>query len=451
MVKGKVLRFAKDPKKALFTLAWPILVAMFVQAMYNIVDTAFVGRLGAEAIAALTFAFPLFFIFIAINSGIGAGISSKISRLVGSDKYKAAENASVHGIGISLFLGVILFVIGYPFIDPVFSLLGASEAVLELSIDYMSIILLGVFFIFPLFAINNIFIGQGDTKTPMKIQVATLLLNIILDPIFIYILGFGVKGAAIATVSSFAAGVIMSVYYLRHAQIRPRMESFKFSCRVCWDIMKVGAPASLTMLVMSFYFMAINRIMVYFGTDYVAAFGVASRLESLAVMPVVAFSISLLTLTGMFYGAKKHYLLKSTIKYAVKVGVLITSLVGALFFIAPSLFMRIFTADISLIYIGASYIRVNVFSFPLIAVGMMIGRALQGMGYGVPSLVINLVRVFIVAIPLASLFVFYLGLGYLSIAAAMILGGLASSSLAVAWITLTLRRLNSKHSRQKAR
>ena len=212
MKKNKIDEFIKAPKKALFTLALPIIIAMLVQIMYNIVDTAFVGRLGAEAIAALTFSFPIFFVLIALNSGIGVGISSYISRLLGAKNKKEAENAASHGLLISLLFAFIIFFIGIATLKPLFVIFGAADSVLELSIDYMSIILLGVFFMFPAYVINSIFSSQGDTKTPMKIQISALFLNIILDPIFIYVLGLGVRGAAIATVISFMFSFILSVY-----------------------------------------------------------------------------------------------------------------------------------------------------------------------------------------------------------------------------------------------
>ena len=204
MKNNRVDQFIENPRKALIKLSLPIVVAMVVQIMYNIVDTAFVGRLGAEAIAAFTFSFPLFFILISLNSGIGIGVNSVISRYLGSKNQEGAENAAVHGILISLFFGLIIIVIGMLTLKPLFLLFGATENVLNLAMGYMLVILLAVIFIFPSFVLNSIFSAQGDTKTPMKVQILALLSNIILNPIFIYVLGYGVVGAAVATLISFS-------------------------------------------------------------------------------------------------------------------------------------------------------------------------------------------------------------------------------------------------------
>src|SRR3989344_2458935 len=287
MENNRVDEFIRNPKKAMLALALPIVITMIVQVMYNIVDTAFVGRLGAEAIAALTFSFPLFFILISLNSGIGIGVNSVISRYLGSENKKGAENAAVHGILISLFFGLIIIVIGMLTLKPLFLLFGATENVLNLAMGYMSVILLAVIFIFPSFVLNSIFSAQGDTKTPMKVQILALLSNIILDPIFIYVLGYGVVGAAVATLISFSLGLILSIYFIRtKSYLRVSLKNFKFSPLLIKQIFYVGAPASFMMLLMSVYIMFINRFMAHFGVEYVAAFGIASRLESVATMPV---------------------------------------------------------------------------------------------------------------------------------------------------------------------
>jgi putative MATE family efflux protein len=445
MKEDRVDEFIKNPKKALFTLALPIVIAMVVQVMYNIVDTAFVGRLGAEAIAALTFSFPLFFILIAVNSGVGAGMSSRISRYLGAKNKEAAENTAMHGLFISLLLAAVVFVIGLITLGPFFTLLGATDTVLEMAMDYMIIILIGVFFMFPSFVVNSIFSAQGDTKTPMKVHIFALVLNIILDPIFIYVLGYGIKGAAMATVISFSAALLVYVYYLKKkSHLKIGLKSFKFSFPIIRDIFKVGAPATLMMLLLSVYMMFINRFMAHFGVNYVAAFGIASRLESVAVMPLVAFSMALMTLVGMFFGAKRHDLVKSIIKYGMKMAIIFTSSIGIIFFIFPSLFLRIFTPDAALLSLGSAYLRIDVFTFPLMAIGMTVSRSMQAMGYGLPGLVINVARILVVAVPLAYIFVFVLGLSYLSIAVAMVIGAVIASIIALIWIRIEFKKLEKK-------
>jgi len=442
-MRNRVDEFVANPKRALFVLATPVTIAMFVQTMYNIVDTAFVGRLGAEAIAALTFAFPLFFILISLNSGIGVGINSIISRRLGAKNKEEAEIAAAHGLVMTTAFAGVIFVIGLLTMRPLFSLFGATPQVQELSLSYMWIILGGIFFMFPSFAMNSIFAAQGNTRTPMVVQSSALILNAVLDPVFIYVLGYGVRGAAIATVIALAFSLALYIYLIQtKSYLKIRLRSLKFSFALCREICRVGAPASLMMLTLSIYVMFLNRYMAHFGTDYVASFGLATRLESFVALPIFALSISLLTLVGMFYGAKKYDILKSLCWYGIRLGIILTSLVGIAFYVFPTPLLKIFTQDRILLIIGKAYIRIDVFTFPLMSISMTISRILQGMGYGLPGLIINLVRIFIVAVPAAYVFVFVLGYGFLSVAWAMVLGGVTASLMAFWWLGLKFRALS---------
>jgi Na+-driven multidrug efflux pump len=197
------------------------------------------------------------------------------------------------------------------------------------------------------------------------------------------------------------------------------------------------------MLLISIYIMFINRFMAHFGTQYVAAFGVVSRLESVATMPTMAISFAIVTLVGMFYGSKRYDLLKSIIYYGMKISVLFTSAMGVIFFLIPSIFLRIFTSDANLLSLGSAYMRINVFTFPLMIISMTVSRAMQGMGYGLPGLIINLVRVILVAIPIAYIFVFVFGYGYLSVGVAAVIGGVVSNIVALVWLQIKLKKLES--------
>jgi putative MATE family efflux protein len=439
----RIDEFIKDPKKALFKISWPIMAGMFVQALYNIIGTAWVGRLGAEAIAALTFSFPLFFVLISLNSGIGMGMGSAISRYLGAKKKEEAQNTALHGLLISIVFAVATTVVGILTLRPLFILFGAAPDVVPLATDYMGIILFGTIFMFPSFVMNYIFTSEGDTKTPVKVQVMGLVLNMILDPIFIYVLKLGVKGAGIAAVISFFVTFLIMLYYFRKRSfVRLSWSSFKFRWKTVKEITDVGAPAAATMLLLSVYVIFINRFMAHYGTDYVAAFGIASRWESMATMPIMAFSIALMTLVAMFYGAKRYDLLKSIVWYGIRISAAITSAFGILFFIFPTIFMRIFTPDPVLISLSAQYLRLDVFTFPIVAITVVISRVMQGLGRGMPGLILNLLRVVFVAVPLAALFVYVFHLSFIWIAVAMICGGIVSSIAALIWLNSTFKKLH---------
>lgn len=439
-MRDRVDEFIANPRRALFIMSGPVIVAMFVQTMYNLVDTAFVGRLGAEAIAALTFAFPLFFVVVGLNSGIGVGLSSVVSRRLGAKDTNGAENAAAHGLLVTMVFSAVLLAFGLSIQKPLFMLLGARGQVLDLAMSYMTVIWLGILFMFPAYAANSIFSAQGDTRTPMFVQAAALLLNAALDPLFIYGLGFGVRGAAIATVISLAFSLVLYVILLRRRSgLKIDFRRFRFAASLCGEICRVGAPASLMMLIMSIYVMFLNRFMAHFGTEHVAAFGLATRLESLPGMLIVGISVSLLTLVGMFYGARQMALVRSISWFGLRAGVALTGLVGLVFYLSPTAFLRIFTDEPGILALGSAYLRIDVLTFPMMAVSLTVSRVLQGMGRGMPGLVINLIRIFFVAVPLAYLFVFVLGWGFLSIAWAMVAGGIASNAVAIFWLARALK------------
>lgn len=440
---NRINEFSRHPRKALFKLALPTITAMVVQTTYNMVDMVFVGRLGAAALAALTFSFPLYFILVSINIGMGVGLNSLISRQLGAGELGKAENSAMHGIAIALACALGLFFLFCWLSRPIFYLQGARSQVLELAVSYMQIIAAGSFFMLSSYAINSTFTAQGDTLTPMKVQISALLLNIILDPLFIFVLKKGVPGAAIATIISQGCGLLLFTWYLRKKSLlRLSLKRFSGQLTTVGEIFKVGIPASITMLLMAFYLMFLNRFMAHFGTEYVAAFGIVFRLESAVVMPLVAFAIALLTLTGIFHGAKQFPLLIKTFHFALKVTIIYALAIGILFFIFPTWFMSIFTNREDLLTIGATYMRIEVFSFPLMAIHITANRAMQGMGLGLPGITMNFVRIFVVAIPLAYVFVYLLHFSYLSVAVAMVCGGIAANLTALTWLRSIFAKLN---------
>lgn len=444
----KVEEFVARPRRALITLALPIFIATSVQTMYNIVDTAFVGGLGAGSIAALTFCFPLFFFLIGLNSGIAVGMNSSISRRLGAGDRDGASSCAAHGLAMSAVFAGFNFLLGLFALKAIFSLFGVDPAVLPLSLSYMRIIFLGVFFMFPAFIMSSIFSAQGDTRTPMKVQIAGLALNVALDPVFIYALNQGVRGAAMASVLSFFFTLTLFFRLMKtRSSIRVTFRNFRFSPALAREILRVGMPASLMMLLMSVYVVFLNRFVAHFGTPAVAAFGLVVRLESFASMPIIALSISMVTLVGMFYGARRHDLVRDTVWFGIRIGAAFTAAVGLLFLAAPRLWLKIFTRDAALLDLAAPFLRVDVLTFPLMSSSMIISRALQGLGLGAPGFFINAIRVLLVAVPLAGLFVYVLGWGYLSVAWAMVLGGVASNLTAFLWLELRLSRLGGRPSR----
>ena len=187
----------------------------------------------------------------------------------------------------------------------------------------------------------------------------------------------------------------------------------------------------------------INKLSAGFGIEYVAAFGIASKLHNVALMPMIAMASALITIVGMFYGAKRYDLLQKIINYAIKKTLIWATVVGLIFFIFAEVFLRIFTTDQNLIDIAAAYMRIDVFTFPLVAITLLIGRAMQGMGTGTPALVFNFMRTILIAIPLAYTLIFIFGFGFLSIPISTIVGAFIVDFIAFAWLRVKIRKLTS--------
>jgi Na+-driven multidrug efflux pump len=206
------------------------------------------------------------------------------------------------------------------------------------------------------------------------------------------------------------------------------------------DIIYVGFPSIVALLLASFSAILLNRVMIHFSVNHVALLGIVGALESISTLPVYGLSIGAMTLAGMFFGAKKYKLLQSTSWYALGAGALVAAVVGLIIFIFPEQLIKLFTNDAGVISIGAIYLRIYVFALPLSAMVMILSRILQSMGYGVSGMVIGLIRSLIISIPLAYLFVFALGYGYLSIAIALVLGSLVSVAIGSWWLEKRIRR-----------
>jgi len=410
-------------------------MATLMQTMYNLVDTAYIGRLGAAPLAALTFSFPLFFTLVSFNVGMGVGLNSTVARLIGAGDEAAAANTVLHGIASSLLCAGVLFLLAEIFLNPLLTILGARAEVHRLAADYMRIIAAGAFFMFAMYAINCTFTAQGDTVTPMKVQFFTLLLNIVLDPLFIFTFNLGITGAAIATDIALICGLILAIFFLqRRSALRLSHKVWHFSLITIKEIFAIGLPASFTMLLMAIYMMGINRMISGYGTDTVAALGLITRLDSAVIIPMVAFSVALLTLSALFYGSRRYHLLNKIIVFAILVNISFALLCSITMFFWPQIFLRFFTNEAEPLRLAVSYLRLEILSFPFLAITISCNRALQGLGYGLPGLVINGTRLFIVALPLAAFFTIYCHYNFRMVAIASLCGSITSATIAGIWL-----------------
>ena len=279
--RSRLASFLENPQKALWTLAIPIMFGMGIHTLYNIVDMLFIGRLGGDAIAGVAFNMLIFFLMLGLTMGLGSGVTASIARLIGEKDKRGADNSAEHAIAMAASISGVFTLLGIYFGKDILSMLGAEGDILTLGWDYLSMIVLALYGFFRFF--RSILAGEGDMKFPMMVAGLGTILNIILDPIFIFDLedygnfglGMGVKGAALATVVSQLSVFLIFIYMLfvkEHAYITFNLKDFTPSRSILWDIIKVGLPASLSMIIMAVGQGVFNKILIHYSSQTVAAY-----------------------------------------------------------------------------------------------------------------------------------------------------------------------------------
>ena len=440
----RVETFINNPQKAVWTLTVPMLLGMIVQYFYSLTDTFFVSKISTDAIAAMQFNLPFVFFAISICFGMGIGITAIISQALGAKNVHRANNAAEHAVLMGVVLGIFISGISIIFRYPIFKLLGAPENIIGLAVQYFEIIIFG--FIFNILGVffRSIMSGEGDAKTPVRFMIIGTLINIALDPLFIFVFKLGIAGAAWATITAqFVVTILYSIFFFvkKDSLVQFKFSDFSFSWEIIGTTFKIGFPASLSMVIMSFGQMLYNRIVVYFGSDAVAAVGIGMRLDQLFFLPIMGLAGSLITLIGMFFGAKRIDLVRSTWLYVIKCGEILAVSFGLLFYFISPYFMKMFTTDPAIIETGITYVRYVVFAYPFIVVGMISGRVFQGLGNGIPGLALTTLRIAIIILPLALLFTRVFDWGINGVFLAQVISSFISSIIAYFWLSGNLKKI----------
>ena len=444
--KTRLQAFTNDPFMSMWRLAVPIMISIGIQTLYTLIDMIYIGRLGGDAIAAVAFNMPIFFFIMGLSFGLGNGVTASIARFIGSNDKANADNSAEHAVAMGALISLILTVSGLLFGKNILLFIGCTDDILPLAWDYLKVSCYGLSFgIFSGF-FRSILAGEGEMKLPMIVAGLGTVLNTILDPIFIFYMELGVAGAAWATTMSQIVVFFVFIYMLfvkRHTYVRFRLKDFSFSSYIIYDIIKVGIPVSMSMVVMSIGQLVFNRLLVNFSTDAVAAYQIGGRLDMIVFLPIFGIASALTTIIGMFYGAKEFDKIKSISFYGIKSSLLITSISSVFLFIfAPSV-VKIFTADLQIQNISIDYLRIMSLMFPFISVGLTIGRILQGLGRGMPSLIITIVRVIGLAGPLAYYFTFVLDKPVEWIWYSMFVSGILATTISVTWLTIAFKKFKN--------
>ncbi|HBF42694.1 MAG TPA: MATE family efflux transporter [Desulfobacteraceae bacterium] len=434
-----------DPKKAIIKLSIPMVAAMSAHTIYNLVDAIWVSGKGPESLSAVGFSFPFLFLAMAIANGIGIGGGSAISRRIGATDKKGADSIATHTIIIMLVFSGFFTSAMLLLAQPVLRIMGAGCA-LDLSVTYARIMFSGIVFIFFMQVAVAILRSEGDVKRAMYAMMAGAILNIALDPIFIYTLGLGVAGAAWATILSMFLVSIITFYWLfieKKTYISFKFKGFRFEKEALIDIARVGFPASVSQASMSLMAFALTTIVASVGgPDGVAVYTTGWRVISLAILPMLGVASAVTSVTGAAFGAQDYKKVEISYMYAIKAGVLTESVLALGIFIFAAQITWIFTwSKESARLVGdlTLFLRVLWLLLPTVAFGMLSSAMFQGVGKGLSALIMTIIRTLVFTAPFAWFLGIYLDWGLLGVWIGMVAAGISYIPIAFGWATFYIR------------
>ncbi|MDO5831754.1 MAG: MATE family efflux transporter [Methanobrevibacter sp.] len=435
-----------DPKKAIIRLALPMMLSMLLIMLYNLADSVWVAGLGADALAAIGFITPLFMVLVGLGNGIGAGANSLIARNIGAKNYKEANNSALHGILLSIVVSVIFTILIEAFMVPILQFMGAGDTI-QYAMDY-SYIIFGFLFIFVYSGVASaIFRSEGDMRRATIAIAVTAIMNIILDPIFIYVLNLGISGAAWATIISATLSCVVMSYWMwgkKDLYLDLSFENFNFSKGLMLDILQVAIPSTLENIVFSALAIIINSMLVLAaGTTAVAVYTASMRIVQLSMIPLIGLGTAVLTVAGVAYGAHNYENLKTAHSYSIKVGFAISILLGAIMFVFSSPIATMFSYTEASAALSPQIAQaISVLSLFVLAIphGMMSSMMFQGVGKGTYSLLITLLRSLILESVFAYVFCFIFGWGVSGIYAGVVFGCFVGGTVGYIWAKFFIKK-----------
>ncbi|MBQ9025220.1 MAG: MATE family efflux transporter [Methanobrevibacter sp.] len=435
-----------DPKKAIIKLSIPMMISMLLIMLYNIADSIWVAGLGADALAAIGFITPLFMVLVGLGNGIGAGANSLIARYIGAKNHEQANNAGLHAILLCIVISVIFTIIMMVFMRQLLELMGAGDTI-SFALDY-GYIVFGALIIFVYSGVASaIFRSEGDMRRATIAIAVTAIMNIILDPIFIYILDMGIAGAAWATVFSATLSCIVMSYWIwgkKDLFLDLSPKNFNYEGQMIIDELQVAIPSTLENIIFSLLAVMINGMLVIVaGTTAVAVYTASMRIVQLAMIPLIGIGTAVLTVAGVAYGARNFENLKMSHSYSIKLGFALSIILGAIMFIFSAQIAAMFSytaasADLApQIATALSVLSLFVLAIPH---GMMSSMVFQGVGKGINSLIITLLRSLILETVCAYIFCFIFGWGLVGIYSGVIFGCFIGGTVGYIWAKLFIKR-----------
>ncbi len=439
-----------NPKKALISMSIPLIVSLLITSFYNLIDAAWVSGLGADALAGVGFFTPVFMILVGFGNGLGSGAAFAISKYIGEENKIKADNASIHSILIDIILSIIITILLLIFLNPILSLMGAGQTI-GYATDYGVIILAGSIFIILSNALYGIFRGEGDTKRPMYAMIASAILNMILDPIFIYTLNLGVKGAAIATLISAIFVILILIYWFyikKDTYLKPNLSNFKYEKGISTDIVKVGIPASIQLLNNAFFAAVFSALLAFVGsTDSVAVYSTGWRVVIIGTTPLLAIGTALISVIAANYGAKNYKNIQVAHRYAMKVSIVIGIIVAVLTNVFAGDIASVFASSGSSVRIAqelTSFLAWIVIYYPTMGVGVASTYVFQGIGRGITAMFQTIMRETGFTIFFAYLLAIVFGFGVWGAWMGIVLGEVVSNNITMVWADWEIKKLIEK-------
>ena len=429
----------------LVNMTLPMLLGITTMMAQAFIDTWFLGKVGDRALAAYSFGFPILMIVTSVASGLGAGTSSVVARALGADDHGRAKRLSTDSLILSLIISVVCAIVGILTIEPLFAALGAPADMIPMIGSFMTILYAAVPFIMLGMVGTASMRATGDTLLPGKLMIGAAVLNVILDPIFIFGFGpvpaLGLNGAAIAGLLARGAFFIVGTWYLRY-----RLDLVTFSkpdateMRESWrDVLHVGLPAAGTNVIVPMGLALVTAMIADFGPKAVAGFGVASRVESLVLVPYYALS----AIIGPFVGQNLSALREDRIQESLRLCAIFCIASGLVFAgglaLASGFLPSLFSDSPEVINVTKTFLWIAPIGYGTYGVVMFVNASFNGLGKPMPGVAVSVMRIALLYIPLAiigkALF------GIVGIFAAYALANLLSGAISFAWARIVVRRL----------
>ncbi|MDO4566301.1 MAG: MATE family efflux transporter [Oscillospiraceae bacterium] len=404
--------------RLLMSMSLPLMVSMFVQALYNIVDGIYVADLSELALTATSLAFPAQMLLIAVALGTGAGTNSLLSRRLGAKDFEGANAAANNGLFLSLAAYVVFLVFGLTLTRTWFTIFTDDEQLIQLGVDYLSVCLIYSAGVMLAVMGERLLQATGKSMLSMVSQISGAVVNIVFDPILIFgRYGFpelGIRGAAIATVmGQFTSAIVsLALNHLKNHEIHFDFKNFKIDWLTVKEIYRVGIPVTVLNAIGSVMNVFMNQILIVFSTTAVAVFGAYYKLNSFIYMPVFGLVQGLVPIVGYNYGARRPHRIMRAVKLANIAAMTILTTGMIIFLLAPHLLLGLFDADENMLAIGTRAFRCICIAFPISAISIVLGNMFQGIGIGSISLINSCMRQIVVLLPSAYLLARSYGLNY---------------------------------------